>query len=185
VGPLQDANARRYSAPNDASTERDLHGGWYDAGDYNKYTSWTAGYVVDLLHAYTENKSIWTDDFNIPESGNGVPDLLDEVRWGLDWLVRMQNSDGSVLSIVGLAGGSPPSSATGASLYGDASTSATLASAMAYAQGAKPTWRSARRRPGIGQPPIRASPSATTTAQTARPAWAPGSRRPTTTAALG
>jgi hypothetical protein len=134
---LQDANARRYSAPNDASTERDLHGGWYDAGDYNKYTSWTAGYVVDLLHAYTENKSIWTDDFNIPESGNGVPDLLDEVRWGLDWLVRMQNSDGSVLSIVGLAGGSPPSSATGASLYGDASTSATLASAMAYAQGAK------------------------------------------------
>ena len=137
LGPLQDANARRYNAPNDASTERDLRGGWYDAGDFNKYTSWTAGYVVDLLHAYTENKAVWTDDFNIPESGNGVPDLLDEVKWGLDWLVRMQNSDGSVLSIVGMGHASPPSSATGASVYGNASTSATLATAMAYAHGAK------------------------------------------------
>lgn len=137
LGPLQDANARRYDAPNDASTERDLRGGWYDAGDLNKYTSWTAGYVVDLLHAYSENKAVWTDDFNIPESGNGVPDLLDEVKWGLDWMTRMQNADGSVLSIVGLASASPPSSATGASLYGNASTSATLASAAAYAYGAK------------------------------------------------
>ncbi|HEX6706203.1 MAG TPA: glycoside hydrolase family 9 protein [Albitalea sp.] len=137
LGPLQDANARRYNAPGDASTERDLHGGWYDAGDYNKYTSWAASYVVDLLHAYSENKAIWSDDFNIPESGNGVPDVLDEVKWGLDWLVRMQNSDGSALSIVGLASASPPSSATAPSLYGDASTSATLAAAAAYAHGAK------------------------------------------------
>lgn len=137
LGPLQDANSRRYDAPNDAGTERDLRGGWYDAGDLNKYTSWTAGYVVDLLHAYSQNKPIWTDDFNIPESGNGVPDLLDEVKWGLDWLVRMQEADGSVLSIQGLASASPPSAATGASLYGKASTSATLAAAAAYAYGAK------------------------------------------------
>ena len=137
LGPLQDSQARRYNAPNDPSTQRDLRGGWYDAGDLNKYTSWAAGYVTDLLHAYTENPTVWTDDFNIPESGNGVPDLLDEAKWGMDFLVRMQNADGSVLSIVGLASGSPPSSATGQSLYGDASTSATLATAMAYAHGAK------------------------------------------------
>jgi hypothetical protein len=137
LGPLQDANARRYDALDDAATERDLRGGWYDAGDFNKYTSWTAGYVVDLLHAYAENESIWTDDFNISESGNGAPDLLDEIQWGLDWLVRMQNGDGSVLSIVGLASGSPPSSATGQSSYGDASTSATLSSAAAFAYAAK------------------------------------------------
>ncbi|WP_200944279.1 glycoside hydrolase family 9 protein [Lysobacter sp. Root667] len=140
MGPLQDTQARRYNAAGDASTQRDLHGGWYDAGDFNKYTSWGAAYVVDLLHAYTENKSVWTDDFNLPESGNGVPDILDEVKWGLDWQVRMQNADGSVLSIVGLAsagGGGRPSAATGQSLYGDASTSATLASAAAYAYGAK------------------------------------------------
>lgn len=140
MGPLQDTQARRYNATGDASTQRDLHGGWYDAGDFNKYTSWGAAYVVDLLHAYTENKPMWTDDFNLPESGNGTPDILDEAKWGLDWLVRMQKDDGSVLSIVGLAsanGGGRPSAATGQSLYGDASTTATLASAAAYAYGAQ------------------------------------------------
>jgi endoglucanase len=131
LGPLQDTQARRYNAGGDAATQLDLHGGWYDAGDLNKYTSWAAGYVVELLHAYAENEPVWTDDFNLPESGNGIPDVLDEVKWGLDWLVRMQNADGSVLAIVGLA------SANGQSLYGDASTSATLASAAAYAYGAQ------------------------------------------------
>ena len=84
------------------TTERDVSGGWYDAGDYNKYTNWTAEYVVDLLRAYRERPEIWTDDYDIPESGNGVPDILDEVKWGLDWLVKMQDDDGSLLSIVGL-----------------------------------------------------------------------------------
>jgi endoglucanase len=134
---LQDATARRYDAAGDASTERDLRGGWYDAGDYNKYTSWTAGYVSGLLQAYTENPSVWTDDFNIPESGNGVPDLLDEVKWGVDHLIRMQNPNGSVLSIVGLAHASPPSSANGQSLYGNASTSATLSAAAAFAHASR------------------------------------------------
>jgi hypothetical protein len=137
LGPLQDGNARRYNAAQDPATERDLRGGWYDAGDFNKYTSWTAGYVVSLLHAYAENPGVWTDDFNLPESGNGVPDLLDEVKWGVDHLVRMQNPDGSVLSIVGLAGGSPASSASGPSLYGTASTSATLSTAAAFAMAAR------------------------------------------------
>ncbi|HTN82109.1 MAG TPA: glycoside hydrolase family 9 protein [Sorangium sp.] len=137
LGPLQDRNARVYSAPDDASTERDVSGGWYDAGDYNKYTSWTAGYVVTLLRAYAENPAIWTDDYEIPESGNGVPDILDEAKWGMDWLVRMQDADGSVLSIVGLSSASPPSAAAGPSLYGSASTTATLATAAAFAYGAK------------------------------------------------
>ena len=47
-----------------AATERDVWGGWYDAGDPNKYTSWTAGYVESLLRAYAENPTIWTDDYN-------------------------------------------------------------------------------------------------------------------------
>jgi hypothetical protein len=133
----QDTQARRFLDPNNAATARDLRGGWYDAGDLNKYTSWTAGYTQDLMDAYTQNPSVWTDDFNLPESYNGIPDLLDEVKWGMDSLVRLQNSDGSVLSIVGLAGASPPSAATGPSYYGDANTSATLATAAAFAHGAK------------------------------------------------
>jgi endoglucanase len=137
TGALQDHHCRLYSDKNNAATERDLWGGWYDAGDLNKYTSWTAGYVQGLLHAYAENPTIWTDDYDIPESGNGIPDVLDEARWGLDFLARMQSSDGSVLSIVGEPAASPPSAATGQSLYGPASTSATLATAAAFAAGAR------------------------------------------------
>lgn len=137
VGPGQDRNARLYSAKGDTSTERDVSGGWYDAGDCNKYTSWAAGYVVALLQAYAQRPAIWTDDFNIPELGNGVPDIVDEAKWGLDWLRRMQLADGSVLSIVGETGASPPSSATQPSYYGPANTTATLASATAFAFGAK------------------------------------------------
>jgi hypothetical protein len=137
LGALQDPQARLYSAPGDAATEKDLRGGWYDAGDYNKYTSWTAGYVVQLLRAYEENPAAFRDDTGIPESGNGVPDVLDETRWGLDWLVRMQDDDGSVLSIVGMGHASPPSAATGQSRYGSPSTSATLSAAAAYAHAAR------------------------------------------------
>jgi len=136
LGPGQDPQARLYSAKGDASTERDLRGGWYDAGDYNKYTSWTANYIRGLLHAYLENPAAWTDDFGIPESGNGVPDILDEVKWGLDWLERMQNEDGSMLSVMSLAEGSPPSKADGPSFYGPANTSATYSSAGAFAMAA-------------------------------------------------
>ncbi|HEY4185969.1 MAG TPA: glycoside hydrolase family 9 protein [Polyangia bacterium] len=137
VGPLQDHNCRLFSDKNNAATERDLWGGWYDAGDFNKYTSWTASYVEGLLRAYAENPTIWTDDYGIPESGNGVPDVIDEAKWGLDFLTRMQGTDGSVLSIVGEASGSPPSTASGQSLYGPASTSATLATAAAFAMAAR------------------------------------------------
>lgn len=133
LGPLQDTEARLYNQKNNAQTERDLHGGWYDAGDYNKYTSWTANYVVDMLKAYLENPVAWGDDYRLPDSGNGIPDLLDEVKWGLDFLQRMQNENGSVLSIVSLAHASPPSSATGQSLYGPATTSATQNTASALA----------------------------------------------------
>lgn len=134
---LQDKNARQYNKTGDATTEVDVSGGWYDAGDYNKYTNWTANYVVDFLHAYLETPGAWSDDYNLPESGNKIPDLLDEAKWGVDHLLRLQKSNGSVLSIVGESHASPPSSATGPSLYGTASTSATLNTAAALALASK------------------------------------------------
>ncbi|WP_198420909.1 glycoside hydrolase family 9 protein [Massilia atriviolacea] len=136
LGPLQDRQARLFSAPGDASTERDVSGGWYDAGDFNKYTRWHAGYLIDLLHAFADNPGIWGKDYNIPESGNQHPDLLDEIKWGMDWLIKMQEPSGAMLSIAGLAHASPPSAATGQTLYGPPNTSATLASAGAFALGA-------------------------------------------------
>ncbi len=41
-----------------------------------------------LLTAYAEHPAAFTDDFNIPESGNGLPDLIDEVKWEVDWLKK-------------------------------------------------------------------------------------------------
>ena len=142
LGACQDTGARLFkregsSITGVAGTEKDLSGGWFDAGDYNKYTNWHAHYLVTLLHSYLENPAAWEEDLNIPESGDDIPDIVDEIKWGFDWLVKMQNSDGSVLSILGLAHASPPSAATGCSYYGPASTSATLSSAAAFAFGAK------------------------------------------------
>ncbi|MBL6447941.1 glycoside hydrolase family 9 protein [Fulvivirga sp. 29W222] len=137
LGTLQDAFCRRYDDKSNASTERDLRGGWYDAGDYNKYTPWTANYIVGMLNAYESNPDIWGDNYCLPYSGNGTPDLIDEIKWGLDHLLRLQDSDGSLISIVSLAGGSPPSSATGQSLYGGVNTTSALAGAAAYAYAAR------------------------------------------------
>ncbi len=136
IKPLQDKNARLYSNKV-LATELDLHGGWYDAGDLNKYTTWTANYVITLLTAYKENPSAFTDDYNIPESDNGIPDVLDEVKWGLEHLLRLQQANGSCLSVLSSAGASPPSSATGQSVYGPATTNATLKCAQAFAIAAK------------------------------------------------
>lgn len=140
LGPGQDPESRPWPSTRSRASglqTRDLRGGWYDAGDYNKYTNWTARNIIVLLHAFAENPQAFRDDLNIPESGNGVPDLLDEVRWGLDWLVRMQEVDGSVLCVQALASGSPPSAAKGPSYYGPPTTSATLMTAAAFAYASK------------------------------------------------
>ena len=133
LGPGQDGEARRYDTPFDAAGERDLSGGWYDAGDFNRYTRWAADYVIEMLHAWEENPDVWGDDVGLPDSGNGIPDLVDELLWGLDWLVRMQEPDGSLLSVLDVDEASPPSRARGPSRYGLPSTAATLAGAAAYA----------------------------------------------------
>lgn len=93
---------------------RDLTGGWHDAGDYNKYV-WPAASsaIVTMLRAYEDNPTaLRDDDLNIPESGNGIPDLLDEIKWELDWMLKMQLPNGAVLSqmhVDGWASDAPPS----------------------------------------------------------------------------
>jgi len=129
----QDKRTRYFFAKSDASTERDLSGGWFDAGDYNKYTKWLADYVSNMLLMYEERPEVFADDYGIPESGNGVPDIIDEAKWGLAWLLKAQNGDGSVLSVQGLSDGSPPSSVTKPSYYGPPNATATYGAAAAYA----------------------------------------------------
>ena len=81
----------------DSSGSRPAAGGWHDAGDYGKYVVNAGISVGTLLMAYEYFPSKFSqDDLNIPESGNGVPDILDEARYELDWLLKMQRSDGGV-----------------------------------------------------------------------------------------
>lgn len=139
VADNQDPKARLVSAKNDASTERDLRGGWFDAGDFNKYTNFTRGTLQDLLLAYEDHPTVWGDDHNIPESGNGIPDILDEIKFEIDWLLRMQESDGSVLSKVAVTqfqSASPPSTVTDPRYYGAASTRSTFTGADIFAHAA-------------------------------------------------
>ncbi len=77
----------------------DVHGGWHDAGDYQK-TLWGRG-IPQMLFAYEINPGAWTDgQLNVPEGGNGVPDLLDELKWELDFYLRMQRPDGHFMTSV-------------------------------------------------------------------------------------
>jgi len=136
LGPRQDSQCRPVTDPASANL-KDLRGGWFDAGDYNKYVNFTVNPVSDLLFAYRHNPLIWPDDWGIPESGNGIPDLLDEVKWELDWLLRMQNADGSLLSKVAVTewqSASPPSAEDSPIYYGAESTSASLTTAGHFAQ---------------------------------------------------
>lgn len=74
-------------------TQIDVSGGWHDAGDYGRYVVATAVSAADLLLAYKAYPEVFGDDTNIPESGNGIPDVLDEVRGQLEWLFKMQNKE--------------------------------------------------------------------------------------------
>lgn len=85
----QDANAVFASGK---SGTLDVTKGWYDAGDFGKYVNAGATAVSDLFWAYEMFPDIFTDEqFNIPESGNNIPDLLDEARWELEWMLKMQD----------------------------------------------------------------------------------------------
>jgi endoglucanase len=76
--------------------------GWYDAGDLNKYIVNSGISTYTLLAAFENYKTHFENkNLNLPESGNTIPDILDEVVWNLDWMLTMQNKvanggDGSV-----------------------------------------------------------------------------------------
>ncbi|MDY6338521.1 MAG: glycoside hydrolase family 9 protein [Saccharofermentans sp.] len=74
----------------------DVSGGWHDAGDYGRYVVSGAKAAADLMLAYSLYPDAFDDDLGIPESGNEIPDVLDEVKYELDWLFKMQNSEGGV-----------------------------------------------------------------------------------------
>ncbi len=139
VGPGQDTEARWVDDRNNPATARDLSGGWFDAGDTNKYVTFASSPVHQLLSAYQSHPEVFDDAVGITESGNGVPDVLDEVRWEIEWLKKMQNLDGGVLLKVGEIEYGPqelPSQVTLPRYYEEACSSSTIAAAGMFAHAA-------------------------------------------------
>ena len=139
VGAGQDSDCLSVLNPV-PSTSRDLSGGWHDAGNYAQYVNFTDDAVHPLLSAYSARPAAWGDDTAIPESGNGVPDIVDEVAYELRWLLAMQESDGSVLhkkGVTGFQSASPPSADSAPRRYAPPTSSATISTAGALAHGAR------------------------------------------------
>lgn len=73
----------------------DVTGGWHDASDYLQYLTTSANATTQMLVAYLSNPNVWEDNYDSTgnKGSNGVADILDEVRWGLDWMVKMNPND--------------------------------------------------------------------------------------------
>lgn len=142
VGPGQDREARSVRDPKNAKTERDLSGGWWDAGDTNKYVTFSNEPVHQLLTAYEERPGAFSDDFGIPESSNGIPDVLDEVLVELGWLEKMQPEDlegGALIKVGDIEYGEPipEESKFPRYYYPEPCSSATIAIASEFAHAAR------------------------------------------------
>jgi endoglucanase len=84
-----------FHASSGAKGPRNNIGGWHDAGDYGRYmvnSGITTGTLMWAWEIYgTKLKDI---QLKIPETGNGTPDILNEARWNLEWMLKMQDDDG-------------------------------------------------------------------------------------------
>lgn len=80
----------------DKNIIKDMAGGWHDAGDYGRYITPAAVTVAHLLYAYILYPEKFNESLNIPESGNGMPDVLNECRYELEWMLKMQKDNGGV-----------------------------------------------------------------------------------------
>lgn len=114
--------------------------GWYDAGDYNKYVVNSGISTYTLLIAFEHYSAFYQNrDIGIPESGDSVPDILDEAKWNLDWMLAMQDpNDGGVyhkLTTLSFSGAVMPHEADAPRFVVQKGTSASLnfAAVMAVA----------------------------------------------------
>ena len=78
------------------STHIDVAGGWHDASDYLQYLPTSATATFQMLFAYRQNPGAFGDRFDASgrPGANGIPDILDEAKWGLDWMLKMNPGPG-------------------------------------------------------------------------------------------
>ena len=77
--------------PTRSGEKIDVTGGWHDATDYLQYSTTSVNTVFQMIFAYRNFPEIYGDEFD--DSGNaganGTPDILDEIKWGLEWMLKM------------------------------------------------------------------------------------------------
>ena len=78
----------------------DVTGGWHDATDYLQYTATSSNAIYQMMLAYQQNPQSFGDAFkaNGMPGANGIPDIVDEIKWGLDWLNRMNPEKGMMFN---------------------------------------------------------------------------------------
>jgi hypothetical protein len=82
----------------DDSLHIDVTGGWHDAADYLQYVATSANATYQMLFAFSENPTSFSDNFlasGLPGK-DGIADVLNESRWGLDWLLKMNPAPGEM-----------------------------------------------------------------------------------------
>ena len=82
--------------PTKTGQHLDVRGGWHDASDCLQYTTTTANAIYQMAYAYETNPEAFGDAYQTDGTpgANGIPDIVDEIRWGLDWLDRMNPEPG-------------------------------------------------------------------------------------------
>ena len=82
--------------PTKTGQHLDVRGGWHDASDCLQYVTTTANAIYQMAYAYERNPKAFGDAFRADgtSGANGIPDIVDEIRWGLDWLDRMNPEPG-------------------------------------------------------------------------------------------
>jgi endoglucanase len=75
----------------DAAVSLDVTGGWHQDGNGSQDMVIAANVVNTLLLAYELHPELFSDETDIPESGNQIPDLIDEVRYKIEWMMKMQD----------------------------------------------------------------------------------------------
>lgn len=90
----------------DITATVDVTGGWHQDSSGSKDVASAAQTMAAMLMSYEIFPEVFSDDVGIPESGNGIPDILDECRYETEWLLKMQNkSTGAVYSAVSVVEG--------------------------------------------------------------------------------
>ena len=149
-----------------AGTRIAAPGGWYDAGDYNKYVvnSGISTYTLLVLAEHFPEYAGASLSTNVPESGNALPDVLDEALWNLRWMMAMQDpNDGGVyhkLTNAEFNAMEMPERATAPRYVVQKSTAAALDFAATAAHAALVVRRFPRQLPGLADSLVRGATAA-------------------------